>query len=102
MGGRRCRLHPLSIAAAAISGLLPLFFPLFAAVSFRKMALHGKVIIVGPANVGKTCLLERFVRDVFAGDNMSHGPTLGCDCLTKSLTVDQTEITLYMYDTAGQ
>lgn len=66
------------------------------------MALHGKVIVVGPANVGKTCLLERFVRDIFAGDNMSHGPTLGCDCLTKTLAVDSTEITLYMYDTAGQ
>jgi len=64
--------------------------------------LNSKVIIAGPANVGKTCLIERFVNNVYAADDPTHGPTLGCDCLQKSIFVDDTEVHLFLYDTAGQ
>mmetsp|Transcript_37593 Transcript_37593/g.116832 ORF Transcript_37593/g.116832 Transcript_37593/m.116832 type:complete len:207 (-) Transcript_37593:314-934(-) len=64
--------------------------------------INGKVIVAGPANTGKTCLIERFVHDHYAADDPSHGPTLGCDCHQKSLFVDDTEVHLYLYDTAGQ
>jgi len=64
--------------------------------------IPGKVIAAGPANAGKTCLIERFVRNVFAGTEPGHGPTLGCDCLQKSVHVDETEVHLFLYDTAGQ
>mmetsp|Transcript_37949 Transcript_37949/g.60112 ORF Transcript_37949/g.60112 Transcript_37949/m.60112 type:complete len:208 (-) Transcript_37949:71-694(-) len=64
--------------------------------------INGKVIIAGPAAVGKTCLIERFVNNVYAADDASHGPTLGCDCLQKTIFVDDTEVKLYLYDTAGQ
>uniref|UniRef100_A0A7S2GCP2 Uncharacterized protein n=1 Tax=Alexandrium andersonii TaxID=327968 RepID=A0A7S2GCP2_9DINO len=65
--------------------------------------INGKVIVAGPANTGKTCLIERFVHDHYAADDASHGPTLGCDCHQKSVFVnDETEVRLYLYDTAGQ
>lgn len=65
--------------------------------------VNGKVIVAGSANCGKTCLVERFVHNVYAAeDDPTHGPTLGCDCQQKSIFVDNTEVQLYLYDTAGQ
>mmetsp|Transcript_124060 Transcript_124060/g.356200 ORF Transcript_124060/g.356200 Transcript_124060/m.356200 type:complete len:218 (-) Transcript_124060:11-664(-) len=64
--------------------------------------INGKVIVAGPANAGKTCLVERFVNNHYVADDVSHGPTLGCDCLQKSVFVDDAEVHLYLYDTAGQ
>mmetsp|Transcript_54116 Transcript_54116/g.87456 ORF Transcript_54116/g.87456 Transcript_54116/m.87456 type:complete len:212 (+) Transcript_54116:160-795(+) len=64
--------------------------------------VNGKVIVAGPANTGKTCLIERFVNNVYAADDATHGPTLGCDCLQKNVFVDDTEVHLFLYDTAGQ
>eukprot|EP00392_Amoebophrya_sp_AT5.2_P000076 g76.t1 len=73
-----------------------------AASGSSKKRVNGKVIVAGAANTGKTCLIERFVRNVYIGDDPSHGPTLGCDCLQKSIYVDDTEVYLFLYDTAGQ
>ena len=42
----------------------------------EKSRVIGKVIMCGPANVGKTSLIERFVQDAFVPDP---GPTLGLD-----------------------
>mmetsp|Transcript_41241 Transcript_41241/g.94881 ORF Transcript_41241/g.94881 Transcript_41241/m.94881 type:complete len:215 (+) Transcript_41241:63-707(+) len=64
--------------------------------------VHGKVIVAGPSNAGKTCLIERFANDRYIADDAAHGPTLGCDCLQKSVFIDDTEVHLYLYDTAGQ
>jgi len=64
--------------------------------------INGKVIVAGPANAGKTCLIERFVNNRYAADDATHGPTLGCDCLQKSVFVDDSEVHLFLYDTAGQ
>jgi len=65
-------------------------------------SLRGRVIVAGSAGAGKTCLLERFVRNVYSADEEGHGPTVGCDCLQKSVTVEDTDVTLFLYDTAGQ
>eukprot|EP00929_Paragymnodinium_shiwhaense_P098931 TRINITY_DN6044_c0_g2_i1.p1 TRINITY_DN6044_c0_g2~~TRINITY_DN6044_c0_g2_i1.p1 ORF type:complete len:214 (-),score=46.35 TRINITY_DN6044_c0_g2_i1:373-1014(-) len=64
--------------------------------------ISGRVIVAGPAATGKTCLIERFVHDVYAADDPTHGPTLGVDCSKKTLFVDETEVQLFLYDTAGQ
>ncbi|CAE7279244.1 rab24 [Symbiodinium sp. CCMP2592] len=64
--------------------------------------INAKVIVAGPAATGKTCLIERFVNNVFAADDATHGPTLGCDCLQKSVFIEDTEVHLFLYDTAGQ
>jgi small GTP-binding protein len=65
----------------------------------EKSRVIGKVIMCGPANVGKTSLIERFVQDAFVPDP---GPTLGCDCRQKAVVVGDTQVQLYLYDTAGQ
>eukprot|EP00928_Gymnodinium_smaydae_P022768 TRINITY_DN19013_c0_g1_i1.p2 TRINITY_DN19013_c0_g1~~TRINITY_DN19013_c0_g1_i1.p2 ORF type:complete len:207 (+),score=56.97 TRINITY_DN19013_c0_g1_i1:82-702(+) len=64
--------------------------------------VNGKVIVAGPAATGKTCLIERFVNDVYIADDAAHGPTLGTDCSRKSVVVDNVEVNLFLYDTAGQ
>ena len=67
----------------------------------------GRVILVGPANVGKTALIERYVQGVFSHETT---PTLGCDCSAKIVSVEKTSasggsgerVKLQLYDTAGQ
>lgn len=66
------------------------------------MRVQGKVIAAGPANAGKTCLIERYIRNVFAAEEGAHGPTLSFDCFQKKLFIDDTEVQLFIYDTAGQ
>jgi len=66
------------------------------------MRIQGKVIAAGPANAGKTCLIERYIRNVFAAEDGGHGPTLSFDCFQKKLFIDDTEVQLFIYDTAGQ
>jgi small GTP-binding protein len=62
--------------------------------------LSGRVIVVGPANVGKSALIERYTRGIFMSDTR---PTLGCDTRTKTVTVDSGEqVSLSLIDTAGQ
>ncbi|KAF4700910.1 hypothetical protein FOZ62_018536, partial [Perkinsus olseni] len=67
----------------------------------RDTVLVGKVIVVGPASVGKTCLVTRFVDDVFDANTQS---TLGCDSKEKTLNVTGVAepIKLILFDTAGQ
>lgn len=54
-----------------------------------------KIVVVGAAGVGKTCILARYVDDVF---HESHHTTLGVDFRIK--TIDK--IKLQIWDTAGQ
>ena len=62
--------------------------------------VSGRVIVVGPANVGKTALIERYTRNTFISETR---PTLGCDTRTKTVTVDSGEqVALALIDTAGQ
>lgn len=68
------------------------------------MEYAGRVIVVGPANVGKTALIERYVQGVFSRETK---PTLGCDCSAKIVTVEGAgktgeRVKLQLYDTAGQ
>ncbi|EGR27313.1 Ras family protein, putative [Ichthyophthirius multifiliis] len=58
-----------------------------------------KIIFLGDQHVGKTCIIERFMYDVF--DEKSH-PTVGVDFLAKTLHVDDKTIRLQLWDTAGQ
>ena len=59
----------------------------------------SKVIIIGDAGVGKTCLLLRFCEDSFL---TSHLPTIGIDFKQKSISVDDKTVRLQIWDTAGQ
>ena len=58
-----------------------------------------KVIILGDQGVGKTSVLQTFVRGNF---NQVYKPTIGADFHTKKLVLDEKHITLQIWDTAGQ
>ena len=53
-----------------------------------------KVVMIGDANVGKTCLLERLVKDHYV-DN--YKATIGSDFLTKDMMIDGKMITLQLW-----
>ena len=57
-----------------------------------------KVVIVGDSGVGKTCLLNRYMHDIFTDT----APTVGIGYGAKSLEINQTVVKLQIWDTAGQ
>lgn len=58
-----------------------------------------KYIIVGDTNVGKSCLMYRYLHNLF---DPSHTTTLGVDFGYKSIYMDGKLIKLQMWDTSGQ
>ncbi|KAL9973356.1 hypothetical protein ACROYT_G019799 [Oculina patagonica] len=58
-----------------------------------------KIILIGDANVGKTCLVKRFTKGFFAP---SQGPTIGVDFTIRTVEVDGEKVKLQVWDTAGQ
>ena len=65
----------------------------------RKFDYSLKVVVVGDSGVGKTCLLIRFVRDLFDEESQ---PTLGVEFMTKIVQTEHHRIQLQLWDTAGQ
>jgi small GTP-binding protein len=65
----------------------------------RKFDFSLKVVVVGDSCVGKTCLLLRYVRDVYDSETQ---PTLGVEFMTKILETEKHRIQLQLWDTAGQ
>lgn len=58
-----------------------------------------KLLVVGDAGVGKTCLITRFVDDVFSSTCKS---TIGVDFKATSIEMDGKSVRLQVWDTAGQ
>ena len=58
-----------------------------------------KIVILGDSGVGKTSLMNQYVRKRF---NNRYKATIGADFLTKQVVVDDKRITLQIWDTAGQ
>ena len=58
-----------------------------------------KIVLVGNAGVGKTCLVRRFTQGAFP---CGQGATIGVDFMIKSLTVNGIKVKLQIWDTAGQ
>lgn len=58
-----------------------------------------KIIIVGEAGVGKSCLLCRYADDVFSENYMS---TIGVDFKVRTLDVNGSNVKLNIWDSAGQ
>lgn len=61
--------------------------------------LQLKVIVLGDSGVGKTSILNRFVKQEFS---QSYRATVGADFLFKEFTVDGKSVSLQLWDTAGQ
>ena len=58
-----------------------------------------KYIIIGDANVGKSCLMLQFVDQKFKS---FLDPTIGVEFGSKVVDVDSRKIKLQIWDTAGQ
>ena len=58
-----------------------------------------KLIVIGDENVGKTSIINRFKSNQFVGD---YEPTVGLDFQSIPLLIDNQNVTLLLYDTAGQ
>lgn len=58
-----------------------------------------KVIILGDSGVGKTSLMNQYVKKKYSA---SYKATIGADYLTKEVLVDDRLVTMQLWDTAGQ
>ena len=58
-----------------------------------------KIVVIGDAGVGKTCLMQRYMTGSFSTD---YRTTVGADFLSTKLTVDEVTYNLQIWDTAGQ
>lgn len=58
-----------------------------------------KVIILGDTSVGKTCLMNQYVKKKFTN---KYKATIGADFLNREVTIDKRQVSLQIWDTAGQ
>ncbi|KAJ8047768.1 Ras-related protein Rab-43 [Holothuria leucospilota] len=58
-----------------------------------------KIVLIGDAGVGKTCVVQRFKSGTFLEKQHS---TIGVDFTMKTLTIDGKKVKLQVWDTAGQ
>ena len=64
-----------------------------------KYGLSFKMIVIGDAGVGKSCLTNRATKDKFLSD---YSPTVGFEFLTYTTRIDNKIIKLQIWDTCGQ
>lgn len=60
---------------------------------------HFKLVLLGDAAVGKSCLVVRFVRDEFFE---FQEPTIGAAFLTQTVGLEDATVKFEIWDTAGQ
>ena len=58
-----------------------------------------KIIIIGEAGVGKTSIINRYVKNILKNDQK---PTIGIDYKTKIVVYNSKRIKLQIFDTSGQ
>ena len=58
-----------------------------------------KVILVGDPHTGKTSIINQYINQTFSHEYLM---TVGQDSEIKKLTIDSNELTLHIWDTAGQ
>ena len=63
--------------------------------------INVKIVLIGESGVGKTCILSRFVNDMFDGNSLS---TNGASYAAKTLRFEEknASIQMQLWDTAGQ
>ncbi|KAK8796372.1 hypothetical protein WA588_000508 [Blastocystis sp. NMH] len=62
-------------------------------------SLESKIVVIGPPDVGKTCLSIRYVRGRFTEHSTT---TIGASFFMKTVTSGDMSITMKIWDTAGQ
>ncbi|CAJ1065026.1 ras-related protein Rab-30 isoform X1 [Xyrichtys novacula] len=78
------------------SGDLPVF--LFS-MSMEDYDYLFKIVLIGNAGVGKTCLVRRFTQGLFPP---GQGATIGVDFMIKTVEIKGEKVKLQIWDTAGQ
>lgn len=58
-----------------------------------------KYIVIGDSNVGKSCIVLRFIEGIFRKDQEN---TIGVEFGTKEIKIDGKIVKLQIWDTAGQ
>lgn len=58
-----------------------------------------KVVVLGSANVGKTSIINRYCNGIFIDDTLN---TIGAGFFTHTVNIDDYEVTLMLWDTAGE
>ncbi|KAK8899557.1 hypothetical protein M9Y10_001873 [Tritrichomonas musculus] len=61
--------------------------------------IEAKVVFLGSASVGKTCIVNRATSDYFDPEQVS---TVGASFSAKRITTEKSCVTLRIWDTAGQ
>ncbi|TMS07856.1 Ras-related protein Rab-30 [Larimichthys crocea] len=78
------------------SGDIPVF--LFS-MSMEDYDYLFKIVLIGNAGVGKTCLVRRFTQGLFPP---GQGATIGVDFMIKTVEIKGEKVKLQIWDTAGQ
>lgn len=58
-----------------------------------------KIVLIGNANVGKTCVVKKATIGTFSDDTV---PTLGASYASKIVKINDQDVRLQIWDTAGQ
>jgi len=58
-----------------------------------------KILILGDSGVGKTSLMNQYVKQKFT---QQYRATVGADFMSKDVVVDDKQVSLQIWDTAGQ
>ena len=65
----------------------------------RNSSLDLKIVVLGPAGVGKTCVIHRFCNGSFLTSTL---PTIGAGFFPHEMVVNETEVSMTLWDTAGE
>ena len=58
-----------------------------------------KIIIIGDIGVGKSCILNRYIKEEF---DENYTCTVGVNLISKTIEINEKEVKLQIWDTAGQ
>jgi small GTP-binding protein len=75
------------------------FFRYHFSMERRVNSIDLKLVVLGSASVGKTCLINRYCNGRFPENVLS---TIGAGFFTHSLELSGTEVTVMIWDTAGE
>jgi len=62
-------------------------------------SFSAKTLLIGDGAVGKTALIKQYVKGEFTGD---YKPTIGVDIFTKDIQIDDVQLSISIWDIAGQ